>query len=216
MRPFRRLLILVIASGTFSGLIWFALQYFTVIPLIEKAEQYEVAASDSHEDHGGPSSRNSLTAVTTVLTAIGFAAVLFGVVSLSGRRWDMKTGALWGLAAFACTGIAPALGLPPQPPGTAVADLSSRQLWWFVTVAATGIGLYCIVLSARRPLQLCAGVVSLLLPHLIGAPAAVGTNMVPDTLVRHFEVASLTAAGVFWLTLGSMAGFLARDQVQTE
>jgi cobalt transporter subunit CbtA len=213
VRPFRRLLIPALASGTLSGVIWFALQYFTVIPLIERAEQYEMAASNSYEDHGERFSRNSLTAVTTVLAAIGFASVLFGVVSLSGRRWDVKTGALWGIAAFACTGIAPAFGLPPQPPGTAVADLPSRQLWWLVTVAATAIALYWIVLSSRRPLQLCAGVVLLLLPHWIGAPRVWGTNMVPDTLVRQFEVASLAAEGVFWLALGLMAGLLARDKI---
>ena len=207
MRAFRKLMVVALMAGMLSGLVWFGLEYFTVIPLIEAAEKYETVASHHREDHGAHWARNGLTAVTTVLTAIGFAAVLFGVVSVTGRRLDVKSGAAWGLAAFACIGVAPALGLPPQPPGTAVADLASRQLWWLATVVATGLGLYCIAVSAKRPLRLTAGVVCLLLPHVIGAPTAVGENLIPAFIVRQFEVASLTANGVFWLTLGTVGGF---------
>ena len=212
MRAFRRLMIVALTAGTLSGLAWFGLQYFTVIPLIETAEKYETAATHDYDDHGTRLGRDSLTAVTTVLTSIGFAAVLFGVVSLTGRRLDAKSGALWGLAAFACVGLAPALGLPPQPPGSAVADLASRQLWWLGTVVATGLGLYWIAVSARRPLRISAGVACLLLPHVIGAPVATGENAVPASLVGQFEVASLAATGVFWLTLGTVGGFLCRDR----
>ena len=212
MRAFRRLIVVALTAGTLSGLVWFGLQCFTVIPLIETAETYETAASHDHQDHGARLGRNSLTALTTVLTAIGFAAVLFGVVSLTGRRLDAKSGALWGLAAFACIGVAPALGLPPQPPGTAVADLASRQWWWLGTVVATGLGFYWITGSARPPLRISVGIVCLLLPHVIGAPVAVGENVVPPSLVRQFEVASLAAAGVFWLMLGAVGDFLGKDR----
>src|SRR5438270_1844734 len=41
---------------------------------------------------------------------------------------NTRQGALWDLAAFACVSLAPALGLPPQPPGVVVADLHQRQL----------------------------------------------------------------------------------------
>jgi cobalt transporter subunit CbtA len=198
-------------AGTLSGLVWFGLQYFAVIPLIETAEKYETMASHDHEDHGTRLRRNSLTAVTTVVTAIGFAAILFGLVSLTGRRLDVKSGALWGLAAFVCIGVAPALGLPPQPPGTAAADLASRQLWWLGTVVATGLGLYWITAPVRRPLRISAGVLCLLLPHMIGAPVAVGENVVPAPLVRQFETASLAATGIFCLTLGVIGGLLGKD-----
>lgn len=212
MRAFRRLIVVALAAGTLSGLVWFGLQYLLIVPLIEAAEKYETAALHEHEDHPDRLERNSITAVTTVVTAIGFAAVLLGVVSLSGRRLDFKRGALWGLTAFGCIGIAPALGLPPQPPGTAVADLAARQLWWLGTVVSTGIGVYLIIGSARRPLRIAGGVACLLLPHLIGAPMAVGENLVPSSLIRQFEVASLAASGVFWLTLGAAGGFFGRDR----
>jgi cobalt transporter subunit CbtA len=207
---FRKLIVVALTAGTLSGLVWFGLQYVAVIPLIETAEGYETSAP--HDDGHGALERNSLTAATTVLAAIGFAAVLFGIVSITGCRLDAKKGALWGLAAFACVGIAPALGLPPQPPGTAVADLASRQLWWFGTVVATAIGVYSIALSNRRPLRILAGVLCLLLPHAIGAPTTVGESVVPASLARQFEVASLAATGMFWLTLGTVGGFIGRDR----
>ena len=33
--------------------------------------------------------------------------------------------------------LAPALGLPPEPPGLPVADVGARQLWWILTAGAT-------------------------------------------------------------------------------
>jgi cobalt transporter subunit CbtA len=210
---FRKLILIALTAGALSGLVWFGLEYFTVIPLIETAGKYEAAAQHEHEDQPDRIKRNSLTAVTTVLTAIGFAAVLFGVVALTGRRLDAKSGAVWGLAAFGCIGIAPAFGLPPQPPGTAVADLASRQLWWLGTVLASGIGLHCVAASVGRPLRILAGVLCLLLPHLIGAPIPVGENIVPAWLIRQFEIDSLAAMGLFWLMLGSIGGFLGKDRL---
>jgi len=211
VRALRRLIVVAWTAGTLSGLVWFGLEYFTVIPLIEAAEKYETTASHDHENPGTHLGRNSLTAATTVLTAIGFAAVLFGAVSFTGRRLDVKSGAAWGLAAFACISVAPALGLPPQPPGTAVADLANRQLWWLGTVVATALGLYWIAVPPRRPLRISAGVACLLLPHLIGAPMAMGENVVPASLAHQFQIASLTATGIFWLTLGSVGGFLSKE-----
>jgi cobalt transporter subunit CbtA len=212
VHTFRKLIIVALTAGTLSGLVWFGLQYLAVIPLIETAEKYEMPAAHD-DDHGAAFKRNSLTAATTVLTAIGFAAALFGILSITGRRLDASRGALWGLAAFGCVAIAPALGLPPQPPGTAVADLTSRQFWWLGTVVATGIGVYLIAASGRRPLRILAGLLCLLLPHAIGAPASVGESLVPAWLVRQFEVASLAATGIFWLTLGTVGGFLGKDRL---
>ena len=208
MHAFRRLIGVSLIAGTLSGLIWFGLQYVTVIPLIEAAEKYEAAASHDDETHAAPLSRNSLTALTTVLTGIGFASLLFGVASLAGERLQVKSGALWGVAAFVCVSAVPSLGLPPQPPGSAVADLASRQMWWFGTVLATAVGLYCIARSGRRPARLLAGIACLLLPHWIGAPVTFEPGMVPATLVRQFEIASLATTAVFWLTLGTVGGFL--------
>jgi cobalt transporter subunit CbtA len=204
-----------LGSGTLAGLLWFGVQYFAVIPLIETAETYEAAAHGAAHEHDEEDwrpengwQRNSFTALATVLTGIALAAILFGLVSLAGRRIDAKNGAVWGLVAFACFSLAPALGLPPQPPGVAVADLFDRQLWWAATVVATALGVYLMTARSRSWLWKIGGLVCLILPHAIGAPPATGQTVVPVQLVRQFAVASLAASAVFWLALGVIGGLL--------
>jgi len=214
---FRQLMFAVLSSGTLAGLALFAIQHFTVIPLIESAETYESAAQQSnpgmiHSEEGWQPAkgwqRTSLTALTTILSGIGFASLLFGTVSVTGHRIDALRGALWGLAAFVCFSLAPALGLPPQPPGTAVAGIVQRQVWWIGTVIATAVGLWWLVGPKRAwPLRI-AGAICLALPHLIGAPVAAGRNAVPAALIHRFAIASLATTGMFWLLLGAIGGFI--------
>ena len=216
MSRFRKLMFVVFASGSLAGLALFAVQHFTVIPLIETAETYEAEqhahSGTSNEDEGWQPSdgweRTLFTAITTILSGIGFAAILFGSLSLAGARVNARRGALWGLAAFACFGLAPALGLRPQPPGTAVAGVLERQLWWIGTALATATGLWLLAGKKQSwPIRI-AGVVCLLLPHLIGAPAASGHNAVPAQLIHRFTITSLATIGMFWILLGTMGGFL--------
>jgi cobalt transporter subunit CbtA len=213
---FRKLMFVVFVSGALAGLALFVVQRFTIIPLIETAETYEAAqrvnSGIAHEEEGWQPKkgweRTSFTAITTILTGIGFAAILFGSLSLAGARMNARRGALWGLAAFVCFGLAPAVGLPPQPPGTAVADLAERQIWWIGTAVATATGLWLLAGKKRGwPLHI-AGVVFLLLPQLIGAPTATGLSTVPAQLVRRFAITSLATTGLFWLLLGTIGGFL--------
>jgi len=210
---FRRLMLAVFGSGALAGLALFSVQHFTVIPLIQAAETYEAAHSNAaHEDEGWQPTegweRTSYTALTTMLTGIGFAAMLFGVMALAGETINTRHGALWGMAAFACFSLAPALGLPPQPPGVAVADLHQRQIWWAGTVIATAVGLWFIVWKKRSWLCRICGVVCLLLPHLVGAPVANGESSVPHQLVRRFTIASVATSGIFWLLAGALGGFI--------
>jgi len=214
---FPQLMLVVLCSGALAGLALFAIQHFTVIPLIKTAETYEAAAqhansATTHDEEGWHPAegwqRTSLTALTTILSGIGFAAVLFGAVALTGNRINARGGALWGLAAFLCFGLAPALGLPPQPPGTSAAGVYERQVWWIGTVIATAVGLWLLAGAKRAwPLRI-AGVISLALPHLIGAPSASGRNIVPAALLHRFTFASLATTGIFWLLLGAVGGFL--------
>ena len=100
------------------------------------------------------------------------------------------------------------MGLPPEPPGVPVADLGARQMWWVLTVAATGAGLLLVAKGWRRwPFTLAAGVL-VLLPHLVGAPQAEGMAAVPADLIREFSVVTVLGDGVFWLVLGPVAGWL--------
>lgn len=216
MSRFRRLMLVVLSSGALAGLALFAVQHFTVIPLINTAETYEAAAQQAnpgmtHEEEGWQPAngweRTSFTALTTMFTGIGFAAMFFGSLSLTGSSVNARRGALCGLAAFACFGLAPALGLPPLPPGAAVAGLYERQVWWIGTAIATAIGLWLLTREGRSWPVRIAGVVFLLLPHLIGAPSAIGQNAIPARLLRRFAITSLATTGMFWLLLGTIGGF---------
>jgi cobalt transporter subunit CbtA len=145
-----------------------------------------------------------------VLSAIGFAALLFGTLALKPVCLTWRKGALWGLAAFTCIDFAPALGLPPQPPGVAVADLYARQLWWVATVAATAIGFWLLFDNGKPWRIRLIGLAGLILPHAVGAPVATGETPVPAQLVHQFASISILTTGMFWIALGSIGGFLYR------
>lgn len=208
-----------LVSGTLAGFVLAAVQHFTVVPLIEAAETYETsalqdksgAAEEPKEQAWRPADggqRISLTVLTPILTGIGLAAMLFGAVAFTGRSIDAATGALWGLAGFACFGLAPALGLPPQPPGVAVAAVPIRQLWWIATAMATAAGLGLMSWQRRNWMLRACGVVCLLLPHVVGAPVSTGDHSIPAWLLHQFTVASLATTAMFWLLLGTIGGFL--------
>lgn len=201
-------MIVVLFAGAAAGLVLFAIQHFTVVPLIEAAERYETEA-DHHSTEWKPADgweRTAWTAVTTVLTGIGFAAVLFGFLSLTGRTVTMRQGMLWGIAAFACFHLAPSLGLPPLPPGVPVSDVQPRQLWWIWAVAGTAAGLW--LMTGRIWTRRIVGALVIVMPHLIGAPAGAGDSPVPAELMRNFTVASLASVAIFWMLLGAIGGFL--------
>jgi cobalt transporter subunit CbtA len=213
---FRSLVYIVLASGTIAGLLLFAVQHFTTFPLIEKAEVYELAAEKSdphhHEDENWRPAegieRTLFTVLTTALTGVGFSAILFGVAGLASMPLNWKRGLLWGLAAFVCVDLAPSLGLPPQPPGTAVADLYARQEWWAFTVVSTAIAMW-LLLDRRRSWKVrLIGVPLAILPHAIGAPVAVGNNVIPAALIQEFGILSLLTTGLFWIALGAIGGLL--------
>ena len=214
---FRKLMLVALSAGAIAGLVLFLIQSFTIVPLIHSAETYENnpisgAVSSVHADEGWHPAegwqRISLTAITTILGGIGFAATLFGLMALSGKSIDAKRGALWGLAGFICFSLAPALGLPPQPPGAAAADLSQRQIWWASTVIATAIGIWLITGEHRTwPLRIF-GVGCVLLPHVIGAPVVVGQSNVPAELVRRFAIESVLTNGIFWVVVGTLGGLI--------
>ena len=215
MTNFRRLLVIALVTGALSGGLLFVLQRLTLVPLIQKAEVFEDAAEHAHaheEEHewkpANGLQRNSLTALGTVLTGVGFAALLFGFVSLTGHSIDAKRGLFWGIGGFLCVTLAPALGLPPQPPGAPVADLTSRQLWWVATVVATGLGLLLIWVRNANWWKRIAGILLIALPHLIGAPLANGKSIVPADLVHQFCLYSILCMAAFWLVLGTLGGYL--------
>jgi cobalt transporter subunit CbtA len=231
MSTFRSIVFSSVIAGFIVGLIVTAVQQFSTVPLILKAEVYEKAAEHRHQaaatpqailvhvhadhDHGAEAweprnglERNLYTAGANILTGIGFALLLCGFLAVrsdaTGEPISWHEGLMWGLAGFAVFTIAPGLGLPPELPGVPTAPLMSRQIWWVMAVLATAAGLALIVLRRSMPAAI-AGVVLIMLPHLIGAPELehVETN-VPSSLSHQFVVAVTLTSLVFWSLLGSL------------
>jgi cobalt transporter subunit CbtA len=246
MNVFRSIVFSSVVAGFVVGAIVTVIQQFGTVPLILKAESFEKAAEAHHDaattraegaaavrqhaehEHDAEAweprdgfERNAYTAAANVLTAIGFALVLagsFAMRSASAGRLSWYEGLLWGLAGFAVFTLAPGLGLPPELPGVPAAPLLSRQLWWVLAAAATAGGLGLIFLRPTVPAAI-AGLVLLIMPHLIGAPELdhVETN-VPTSLSHQFVVLVTLTSLVFWSLLGALTSiaFAYFDQSRSE
>ena len=152
--------------------------------------------------------RTLYTLLANMLTAIAFSLLLTAAIELRGGAADWRTGLFWGLAGFVTFTLAPGLGLPPELPGNAAAPVSTRQLWWALTAAATAGGLASMFLQ-RRPLWAAVGVALLIAPHLYGAPQPDEySRAAPERLEHDFIVVATMTNLVFWIVLGTLTGHL--------
>ncbi|MFW9266627.1 CbtA family protein [Pseudomonas sp. NR3] len=215
-------------SGLLAALLLTLLQSFWVSPLILQAETYEKApAAEVHEHAAGVAHSHDAQAwepedgwqrvlSTTggnLVVAVGFALMLAGLYTL---REPTRTsqGLLWGLAGYATFVLAPTLGLPPELPGTAAADLAQRQMWWIGTAACTAVGI-ALIAFGRHWLLKVLGLATLLIPHVIGAPQPdVHSMLAPEALESEFKLASQLTNVAFWLALGLISAWLFRRGAQ--
>ncbi|WDH33077.1 CbtA family protein [Pseudomonas chlororaphis] len=215
-------------TGLLAALLLTLLQSFWVAPLILGAETYEKAPAAQHEEaheHAAGSAAHSHDAEAwepqdgwqrvlsttggNLVVAVGFALMLAGLYTLRAPNRTSQ-GLLWGLAGYATFCLAPTLGLPPELPGTAAADLAQRQIWWVGTAASTAVGIALIVF-ARNWLLKALGVAILAVPHLIGAPQPqVHSMLAPEELEAQFKIASQLTNAAFWLALGLISAWLFR------
>lgn len=208
MTRLRQLLLAALLAGVAAGLVASAIQSVKIAPLIAAAELLEVEHADSgHEQPPSGLERAGYTLLFNALAGVGFGLLLCAAYNLAGRV-SLRAGALWGLGGFLAFFIAPAMGLPPSLPGSDLADLGARQVWWLGTAASTAAGLLAIVLG-RAPWHRALGALLLVVPHLIGAPqppaAAAGP---PMELARGFVIWSGIAALAFWVVLGAVSGWV--------
>jgi cobalt transporter subunit CbtA len=200
-----------LAAGIAAGAVVTLLQQVFLTPLILQAEMLEAAGHAGTATAWEPQAgleRALYTLLFNCLGAFGFALLLSGCYALrGGATWPR--GLLWGLAGFASFSAAPALGLPPELPGAAAADLTARQLWWVATALGTAAGLACLVLA--RPIGMrVLGLLVIGVPHLVGAPHSPEVqSAIPADLSRSFIIGSLAMSAVMWLMLGAVTAALA-------
>ncbi|WP_068302704.1 CbtA family protein [Pararhodobacter sp. CCB-MM2] len=173
------------------------------------AEDGHDHGSHEHGDEVGTFERNALTVGFTVLLYVAYGMLLtagFGIAAQFGKRITMTEGALWGLAGFAAFQMAPGMGLAPELPGSAAADLASRQVWWWSTVVATGLGL-ALIAYVRNALALVAGALLIAAPHVIGAPVLDAFyGYAPTELGASYSARVLGVGLAVWVALGAIAG----------
>ena len=101
MAHVRRLLSAALVAGAISGLAAFGVQHIMVEPLLLKAEIYEDAARRTQAEgaHAGhewkPSDgfeRTAFTCLSTVLTGVGYAALLLGLAATLDVRLESHAG----------------------------------------------------------------------------------------------------------------------------
>jgi cobalt transporter subunit CbtA len=226
----QRLLLSGILSGLIVGAFVTMIHLTMVTPISLEAQTYEsksepAIAAHSHavgtpahshaEEAWAPEDgleRSLYTLAANLVMAVGFGLLLAAAYTISGRAFGWRTGVTWGLAGYLCFSFLPALGLPPELPGSAAADLGARQVWWIATVAASICGLASLVFNPT-PWVKAAGIVLLIAPHVIGAPHPVGgeTGSVPPELAAHFVIVTMFMNAAMWIALGvATAYFFAR------
>lgn len=174
-----------------------------------------VHGGESH-DHSGTAEewqpapglqRMAFTGLATLIGGVGYA-LLLGAAMLALRREPRpETGLALGIAGFATLALAPAVGLPPELPGMASAPLGLRQAWWLVTVIATGLGLY-LILVRRAAVTIVGGLVLIVAPHVAGAPLVTeAESRLPAAYAAQFAARSLAIGFVFWAVIGLAYGW---------
>jgi cobalt transporter subunit CbtA len=241
---FRKIFGSALLAGLIAGVVASALQHAFVVPVLIEAEAYEsgdvvhfggvapVADAQSHgdSDHahavaaadgaGADWERFAFTTLATVVTFSGFGLLLVAGFALAERAGVAPraavVGVLWGLAGFAAVQLAPAMGLAPELPGSAGAEMGARQIWWIGTVAATAIGLALAALSRSHALAL-AGIALVAAPHVIGAPHPDAfAGVAPPELSSLFAARSLGVGAIAWAVLGGLAGMFWTRHAQDE
>ncbi|MCG6857554.1 MAG: CbtA family protein [Salaquimonas sp.] len=234
-----RVLLAAVLAGVAAGVFATAAQSVRVTPLILQAETYENGGGHDHHagghDHGTTAGtevaetdeggawapadgweRTFFTLMANIVVGAGFALVITAVILVTGRTVTLTSGLAWGLAGFIVFVLAPGLGLPPELPGTAAADLTARQTWWLATVLATGAGLG-ILAFRRQALWIVAALALIAAPHLYGAPQpAEHEALVPANLAVEFAIASIATGFVYWLFLGGLLGFVLDRVMRSE
>jgi cobalt transporter subunit CbtA len=227
----RETVLAAIVAGLIAALVFTVVQSVWVTPLILQGETYEDAAeaASAHHEAESPSAeahhdenewkpqdgwqRTLFTFGANLLMGVGYSFVLVALYLLWREPKNTLGGALYGLAGFIVFFAAPGLGLPPELPGTAAAELSMRQQWWAMTAVATAAGLF-LFFSQRRWWVRILAVAIIVAPHLVPAPQpAVEASLAPAELQSQFRLATTVCNALFWLSLGLASGMAFRKWV---
>jgi cobalt transporter subunit CbtA len=216
---FSKIVVSALIAGFGAGLFAALLQFAFVQPILLHAELFETgvlthfgaAPSAAHVAHDGGIDimRDGLSVMFSSLIYVGYALMLLAAMVIAeerGQPISARAGLIWGVAGFVAVQLAPAFGLAPELPGMNAADVESRQIWWFGTVAATAIALWLIAFG-RNWAMWGAAIILLAAPHIIGAPMPdTLTGPAPPELAAEFAARAIGVGLAVWATLGLLLG----------
>ncbi len=227
---FRQIFLVACLSAIIASIGFSLYQFYFINPLIFAAELYETAEpldlhGTGHLQEWAPDEgieRSFYTLLANFLMSLGYSLLLAAMMVFSSTSSLLK-GMAWGVAAYLSLFVAPSIGLPPEIPGMEAADLNARQNWWFLSVIATAIGL--AILAFSRLYYKGAGVILIMLPHIIGAPVAVMHGFShPDPLAiaeltvlwQQFVLHTSIANALLWLIIGGASGYLCHKMIDDD
>ncbi len=227
---FRNIVFSAFGAGLVVSIVISAIQFMTTEPLILHAERFEAVDGGGGHQHATAGNqqgadvgdeaesaawkpadgleRGFFTVLANLLVGVAISLILLALMTLKGGPIDARQGLVWGAAGFVAASLLPALGLPPELPGTPVADLADRQLWWLATAVASAGGIAVIALGRHWAVKV-VGVALLVLPHVVGAPLPPSQDVAyPGALAGEFVIASLVVSAALWSLAGLSAGWL--------
>eukprot|EP00322_Chrysochromulina_rotalis_P028888 CAMPEP_0115847902 /NCGR_PEP_ID=MMETSP0287-20121206/10632_1 /TAXON_ID=412157 /ORGANISM="Chrysochromulina rotalis, Strain UIO044" /LENGTH=324 /DNA_ID=CAMNT_0003301771 /DNA_START=222 /DNA_END=1196 /DNA_ORIENTATION=- len=202
-----RLLAASFLSALVVGSIGTGIQYIRVVPLILESEAFESTSADDNlsttknttsDDEWAPADgveRGFYTWLSNCLVSFSFSLLLVAICAVDNMRVDFRNGLARGVAGWTIFMALPCMGLSPELPGMAAAELSDRQWWWLYAVCFAVVGFSVALVASRLPvpaksaakeyaavrqiwrrrnaLQCAALIFGMLfaaIPHLTGAP----------------------------------------------
>ncbi|UWQ99860.1 CbtA family protein [Rhodobacteraceae bacterium S2214] len=216
---FSKVVVSALIAGFGAGLFAAVLQFAFVQPILLHAELFETGAlthfgadpSAAHVAHEGGIDimRDGLSIMFSALIYVGYALMLLALMVFAEERGQpitARTGLIWGVAGWITVQMAPAFGLAPELPGMNAADVEARQIWWFATVAATGLGLWFVAFG-RNWAMWGVAIILLAAPHIIGAPMPdTLTGPAPPELGAEFAARAIGTGLAVWAVLGLLLG----------
>jgi len=220
---FQKIVTSALIAGFGAGLLAAVLQFAFVQPILLHAELFEggdlvhfgagPTMAHAELDSGIDLVRDGLSIVFSTLVYVGYALVLIAAMVAAEERGHVLTpkgGVVWGVAGWITVQMAPAFGLAPELPGMSAGDVTDRQIWWFATVAATGIALWLIAFGQNWAMW-GAAVILLAAPHVIGAPMPdTLTGPAPPELGAEFAARAIGVGLAVWAVLGMLTAYLWR------
>ena len=214
---FKNIFVSAVFCGTVVGALATVMQMLLITPLLLEAELFETGQSIHFITDGSPESpvkhvdiwqdpyRHLMTLCFNLVTFTGFGFLLLAAIAFFDKRGftiNKAEGIVAGVCGFFIFQLAPAVGLPPELPGTISVTVGLKQTWWIATIFCTTIGILLLFLSKHKILT-GFGIIFIIIPHLIGHPKLeTYFGVAPPELAAEFASRALAVSLVSWIILG--------------